>query len=382
MYNDEDGNEEEYDEIDEQEEQQQLQEEQYARYNSSKPPFSNNPAINIKNKAGKAGREAAKQAVKATFNAVKSLVMFIVSNPIILVVILVILFIAMIWFILSEMLTKKVTASIDKYIMNSTTIDSTAKDLYINRHSLILLKLSEINELYDAFIKDKSVTGDIRRAMKIKVGKNNVEKKKAKQPNNSSSGSSSGSSGSAITGTFTPGQDGVRSDERVKIITGSTNPINSYMTGGMYVHSNGSIGGVKVDIVDITIPVWRGSGDNKTESTATLQVNSKIKDTVEAIFKEIHDDPSKPVINEIGCFRASDGYPGHPFGTAIDINPNSNPQIKEGDYVGGVYAPGSDPLSMDANHAIVKVFTGKYGWDWGGNWSGFKDYMHFSFMGG
>lgn len=381
MYNDEDENgvEEEENYEDEYE-----QEEQYSGYNSSKPPLSNNPVINLKNKAGKAGRDAAKRAGKAVFQAVKSLVMFLVSNPMILAVIIIFVILAMIWLVLAEELTKKVTTSVDKYILNSTTIDSTAKDLYVNRHSLLLLKISEINEIYDSFVSDKSVTGDIRRAMKIKVGKNNVEKKKATQPKNpsSGSGSSSGSSGSAITGTFTPGNDGVRSDERVKIITGSTNPISSYMTGGMYVHSNGSIGGVKVDIVDVTIPVWKGSGDNKTESTASLQVNSKIKDTVEAIFKEIHADPSKPVINEIGCFRASYAYPGHPFGTAIDINPNSNPQIKEGDYVGGTYAPGSDPLSMDANHAIVKVFTGKYGWDWGGNWSGFKDYMHFSFMGG
>jgi len=37
---------------------------------------------------------------------------------------------------------------------------------------------------------------------------------------------------------------------------------------------------------------------------------------------------------------------------------------------------------MDANHPIVKIFTQKYGWDWGGNWNSYKDYMHFSFMGG
>ena len=64
----------------------------------------------------------------------------------------------------------------------------TAKGLYESRHSLMLVKLSEINEMYDKFIKDKTVPGNIKTAMKTKVGKNDVEKKKAKAANDTSVG--------------------------------------------------------------------------------------------------------------------------------------------------------------------------------------------------
>ncbi len=97
------------------------------------------------------------------------------------------------------------------------------------------------------------------------------------------------------------------------------------------------------------------------------------------MFEDIYNDPSHPVIEDIGCFRDSDGYPGHPFGVAIDINPDHNPDTQDYD---APYNPDSDPLSMNENHPIVKIIRDKYGWDWGGDWSSKKDYMHFSFWGG
>lgn len=344
--------------------------------NYATPPSSNNPFYNVRNKIREKTSNLKKNAFSAFFNALKGAITFIVSNPIILAILLFFIGVAMIWLIVSEQTAKKVSSSVDKYISSAEDMDPTAKGLYESRHSLILLKLSEINEMYDKFIKDKGVSGDIRTAMKTKVGKNDVENKKAGVYDSESF---------TLEGydkQFKPGSDGVRDDERVKIITGSTAPISTYKVGGKYTYSNGQIGGCPVEIVDITIPVWKSNGASKVASTVNLQVNSKIKGMVQSIFQEIYDDPSQPVINEIGCFRSGDGYPNHPFGTGIDINPNSNPQIKTGAYVGGKYNPGGDPLSMDANHPIVKIFTQKYGWDWGGNWNSYKDYMHFSFMGG
>ncbi len=369
---------EDYENEQENEEEDQEENEGYDNYSSNydAPPTSNNPFLNIKNKTRKAASDFGKKAFNAFIGALKGVFTFLVSNPIILIIIGIFVGLAIIWLVISDKISKDVTSSVKSYISSSDTIDETAKGLFETRDSLILLKLSEINEMYDKFIRDKTVSGNVKTAMKTKVGKNDVEKKKA---------SIYDSSSFTLEGydkTFKPGSDGVRDDERVKIITGGTAPISTYKVNGAYTWENGSIGGVKVEIVDLTIPIWTGSGNNKVSSTAVVQVNAIIKDMVASIFKDIYEDPSKPVIEQVGGFRKTGQYPNHPFGTGIDINPNSNPQIKEGANVGGPYNPGSDPLAMDSNHPIVKIFTQKYGWDWGGSWTSYKDYMHFSFLGG
>ncbi|WP_300670898.1 M15 family metallopeptidase [Desulfoluna sp.] len=67
----------------------------------------------------------------------------------------------------------------------------------------------------------------------------------------------------------------------------------------------------------------------------------------------------------------------HAQGRAIDINPFQNPYIK-GDTVlptGSTY----DPMvagTLTADSPIVKTFL-RLGWDWGGNWTSYKDYQHF-----
>lgn len=338
-------------------------------------PRSNNIAKNAKNTVQKAGKEAIKKVGTAFFNAAKKVFVTVISHPVVVGVILFILVVALIWYAISEETVKKATNNVKDYIMNSDTIDPTAKSLYEERHSLILLKLSEINEIYDKFINNKSIGGDIRNPMSIKVGANDVENKKATQ----SGGSGSGVGVGDYNSNFKPGSDGIRDDERVKIITGASAPISTYMTGGRYIWSDGYIGGVKVDIVDVTVPIWDINGNS---STTVVQVNVKIKEIVESIFKEIYEHPSKPAIISCGGFRANDGSPNHPFGVAIDINPDQNPFYENGQLSVGVsYNPGSDPLSMGPDHPIVQVFN-KYGWDWGGNWTEPKDYMHFSFMGG
>jgi hypothetical protein len=76
----------------------------------------------------------------------------------------------------------------------------------------------------------------------------------------------------------------------------------------------------------------------------------------------------------------------HAYGRAIDVNPVQNPYVS-GDYVspeaGERYADRSltEPGMIHRGDAVVRAF-GANDWKWGGNWSGTKDYQHFSRTGG
>jgi hypothetical protein len=70
----------------------------------------------------------------------------------------------------------------------------------------------------------------------------------------------------------------------------------------------------------------------------------------------------------------------HAYGRAIDINPIENPYIG----CGKVYDPRMAPYVDRSKRkkgmvtpAVVRAFR-SIGWGWGGDWSGTKDYMHFS----
>ena len=80
----------------------------------------------------------------------------------------------------------------------------------------------------------------------------------------------------------------------------------------------------------------------------------------------------------------------HAYGRAIDINPVENP------YVSGTHVspPAGEPYADRSRNAkdrsrnakgmihradaVVRAFRRKAGWEWGGTWSGAKDYQHFS----
>ena len=78
----------------------------------------------------------------------------------------------------------------------------------------------------------------------------------------------------------------------------------------------------------------------------------------------------------------------HSYGKAIDINPIENPYISRKGYISHkeslVYKKRVHKNDTYADKAVllkhddaVKIFK-KYGWKWGGDWSGVKDYQHFS----
>lgn len=74
----------------------------------------------------------------------------------------------------------------------------------------------------------------------------------------------------------------------------------------------------------------------------------------------------------------------HAYGKAIDINPRENPYVTASGFVS---PPGGQPYT-DRKHVrkgmivrrgpVFRSFRRIAGWSWGGDWSGTKDYQHFS----
>jgi D-alanyl-D-alanine carboxypeptidase len=73
----------------------------------------------------------------------------------------------------------------------------------------------------------------------------------------------------------------------------------------------------------------------------------------------------------------------HAYGRAVDINPTENPYVTPSGHVSPPAGRAFTDRSRDAEGLIksgsstVRAFK-RVGWGWGGNWSGTKDYMHFS----
>jgi hypothetical protein len=78
----------------------------------------------------------------------------------------------------------------------------------------------------------------------------------------------------------------------------------------------------------------------------------------------------------------------HSYGKAIDINPIENPYISRKGYISHEASKTyrnrmhkkstyGDKAILLKNDDAVQIFK-KYGWKWGGDWTGIKDYQHFS----
>lgn len=143
----------------------------------------------------------------------------------------------------------------------------------------------------------------------------------------------------------------------------------------------------------ISFPVWKlKSNGEKYGITVSLVINAAIAEDVVNLFTEIYNDPEQFPIQDMGGYgwRGDSATGEHNTGTAIDINPTQNYQVRDGRAMTGTHwTPGEDPYSIPENGSVVRIFE-KYGWAWGGNaWcgysdqtTGYHDYMHFSYMGG
>ena len=79
----------------------------------------------------------------------------------------------------------------------------------------------------------------------------------------------------------------------------------------------------------------------------------------------------------------TDRWSRHAYGTALDLNPVENPYVTTGGHVsppaGAAYTDRGDVRKgMVEDGPVVKSFQKIAGWEWGGEWSGTKDYQHFS----
>ncbi len=91
----------------------------------------------------------------------------------------------------------------------------------------------------------------------------------------------------------------------------------------------------------------------------------------------------RPVITPLG---PGDDFSQHAYGLAIDVNPVQNPFVTADGFVRNTearpYVDRSKDLTgmIHAGDVVVRSFAA-IGWEWGGFWSGGKDYMHFSLLG-
>lgn len=140
----------------------------------------------------------------------------------------------------------------------------------------------------------------------------------------------------------------------------------------------------KSQMTTITVPVWRLSGNQKVAGTASVTVNSGIADKVALVFQEIYEGPQQFPMADIGGYswRGETSRSEHNWGTALDLNSNSNYCIyTNGTTVGDHWTPGEDPYSFSSDCDVVKAFK-NHGFSWGGDWPwGNIDYMHFSYFG-
>ena len=65
----------------------------------------------------------------------------------------------------------------------------------------------------------------------------------------------------------------------------------------------------------------------------------------------------------------------HAFGRSIDLNPLINPYLPSPKRNPPRYDP-ARPGTLTRTTSATRVFLA-HGWEWGGNWSGAKDYQHF-----
>lgn len=102
------------------------------------------------------------------------------------------------------------------------------------------------------------------------------------------------------------------------------------------------------------------------------------------------DDDRSMAANNTSAFNCrtvegSSSWSEHSFGRAIDINPIQNPAVD-----GSRVSPPGGSRYLDrsrrakglirANDQVVRAFAA-IGWGWGGYWTSFKDYQHFSATG-
>jgi len=167
--------------------------------------------------------------------------------------------------------------------------------------------------------------------------------------------------------------------------------------------------GCPVDMVDLRYLRLTYINFQKEERVGELIVHQDIADDVVNIMRELYKI-SYPIyqMRLVSYFNGNDWqsieadntpafncrsatgskkWSKHAYGRAIDINPIENPYISRKGYISHkaslkyrkrVHKRDTleDRAVLLKNDKATKIFK-RYGWKWGGDWSGVKDYQHF-----
>jgi hypothetical protein len=158
------------------------------------------------------------------------------------------------------------------------------------------------------------------------------------------------------------------------------------------------------DLRLLTLTHWGFDGElHRSELVIHEDQARAVKEAFRALFKarfpikrmrlvDVYggdDDRSMAANNTSGfncrTVEGSSSWSEHAYGRAIDINPIQNPAVE-----GGRVSPPAGARYLDrsgrskglirADDAVVRAFA-SIGWGWGGYWTSFKDYQHFSATG-
>nr|WP_062341896.1 M15 family metallopeptidase [Herbidospora sakaeratensis] len=156
------------------------------------------------------------------------------------------------------------------------------------------------------------------------------------------------------------------------------------------------------DLRMITMTYW---GFDDKPHTGQLVVNASVAEDVASVFKKLYDfrypiKRMEPVdkyqgddyasidadnTSAFNCRAAtgSTNWSQHAYGLAVDLNPRENPYVEaDGSHAHSnaddfVDRPLKKPGVINAGDRVVEAFA-SIGWGWGGDWTGTKDYQHFS----
>ena len=158
------------------------------------------------------------------------------------------------------------------------------------------------------------------------------------------------------------------------------------------------------DLRHVVLSFW---GFDARAHTGELLVHADAADAVVSVFRTLFaerfpiegmgiattadlDAPPTGDGNTTGAFvcrptRGSTSWSQHAYGRAVDVNPFHNPYVR-GDVVlpelASTYADRANVREgMIVPGGVVERAFDAVGWGWGGDWSSFKDWQHFSATG-
>jgi hypothetical protein len=169
-------------------------------------------------------------------------------------------------------------------------------------------------------------------------------------------------------------------------------------------HSGCPVGPAQLRAVHLTF-----YGFDHHAHTGTLVVSASVASTVRTIFRDLYagrfpirrmqpvdvyggDDNASMAADNTSAFNCRAAvatgpkrWSVHAYGEAIDVNTVENPYLFNGSVLppnGAAYTNRGDvrPGMAVRGGTVVRVFSA-HGWGWGGDFSGGKDYQHFSVNG-